>query len=276
MAVYRAEYAQVVHRFFTLAYISCEKFVRPMPTSLVHPEMVYPGKKYEVYCLKAAEPGTEIQYELVSDFKMDGLQPRIDLRPGMEVRKYPEDEVDADPRFNKYPPHEEFVEGPDWVPGQIPPQIRSPEYGGNSSDTSSDTQASRIKESLHAKLLARKEQEKWYKKIVENPVLYIEERTNQILPEEHQPEVQSMRFFGAGAERAAIDILAIIDWAEEYVAISNHPVPDIPSFLRRPFVMGKAVIHPIPEDPTESLLKEKCIRTKAQKAWTYLCALLQF
>ena len=85
-----------------------------------------------------------------------------------------------------------------------------------------------------------------------------------------------MRFFGAGAERAAIDILAIIDWAEEYVAISNHPVPDIPSFLRRPFVMGKAVIHPIPEDPTEALLKEKCVRTKAQKAWTYFCALLQF
>ena len=106
--------------------------------------------------------------------------------------------------------------------------------------------------------------------------MYIEECTNKILPEEHQPEIQAMRFFGPGAERAAIDILAIIDWATEYVAISNHPVPDIPSFLRRPFVIGKAVIHPIPEDPMESLLKEKCIRTKAQKAWTYLCALLQF
>ena len=141
MVVYRAEYAQVVHRFFTLAYIGCEKFVRPMPTSLVHPEMVYPGEKYEAYCLRAAEPGTEVQYEPVSDFKMDGLQPRIDLRPGVEIPKYPEDEVDADPRFNEYPPHEEFVEGPDWVPGQIPPKIRSPEYGGNSSDTSSDTQA---------------------------------------------------------------------------------------------------------------------------------------
>ena len=62
MVVYRAEYAQVVHRFFTLAYIGCEKFVRPMPTSLVHPEMVYPGEKYEAYCLRAAEPGTEVQY----------------------------------------------------------------------------------------------------------------------------------------------------------------------------------------------------------------------
>ena len=85
-----------------------------------------------------------------------------------------------------------------------------------------------------------------------------------------------MRFFGTGAERAAIDILAIIDWAEEYVKVSNHPVPDIPLFLRTPFLMGKPVIHPILEDPTESLLKEKCVRTKAQKAWTYLCALLQF
>ena len=144
MAVYREEYAQVMHRFYTLARISCEKFVRPMPTSLVHPEMVYPGKRYEAYCLKTAEPGTEMQYEPVSDFRMDGLQPRIDLRPGTNIPKYREDEVDADPHFNEYPPHEEFVEGADWTPGEIPPKIRSPEYGGNSSDASSDTQASRI------------------------------------------------------------------------------------------------------------------------------------
>ena len=79
-----------------------------------------------------------------------------------------------------------------------------------------------------------------------------------------------MRFFGPGAERAAIDILAIIDWAEEYVKLlATIRVLDIPSFLRRPFVMGKAVVHPIPEDPTEALLREKCVRTKAQKAWTY-------
>ena len=44
--VYRVEYAQIVHRFSTLVRIDCEKFARPMPTSLVRPEMVYPGKKY--------------------------------------------------------------------------------------------------------------------------------------------------------------------------------------------------------------------------------------
>ena len=32
------------------------------------------------------------------------------------------------------------MEGPDWVPGQIPPKIRSSEYGGGSSDASVDTQ----------------------------------------------------------------------------------------------------------------------------------------
>ena len=144
MAVYREEYAQVTHHFYTLAHISCEKFVRLMPTSLVHPEMVYPGKRYEAYCLKAAEPGTEMQYEPVSDFHMDGLQPRIDLRPGTNIPKDREDEVDADPRFNEYPPHEEFVEGADWTLDEIPPKIRLPEYGSNSSDGSSNTQASRI------------------------------------------------------------------------------------------------------------------------------------
>ena len=144
------------------------------------------------------------------------------------------------------------------------------------SSSRSSSHKSKKDESLGAKLLARKEQEKWVKKIVENPALYIEDRSNKILPEEHQPEIQAMRFFGPGAERATIDILAIIDWAKEYIKVSNHPVPDIPLFLRTPFVMGRAIIHPIPEDPMESLLKEKCVCTKAQKAWTYLCALLQF
>ena len=51
--------------------------------------------------------------------------------------------MDADPRFNEYPPYEEFMEGPDWTPSRIPPKICSPEYSGNTSDTSIDTQAAR-------------------------------------------------------------------------------------------------------------------------------------
>ena len=58
--------------------------------------------------------------------------------------------------------------------------------------------------------------------------------------------------------------------------ISRSPVPEIPGFLRRPFIKGKLVKHPIPDDPAESIHKEKCVQTKVQKAWTYLCALLQF
>ena len=560
--VYRAEYTQIIHRFPTLTRIDCEKFVRPMPTSLVHPEMVYPSKKYEAYCLKAPESGPVVQSEPVSDYKMDGLQPRIDLRPGTEIPVYPEDEVDANPCFNESPPYEEFMEGLEWTPGRIPPKIRSLEYSGNTSDTSIDTQAtctiqavsvtadpepggavastsagqdtrrveltplpgltqqfaiqveqeiqkqiqersrqlvqdvlqrsangmmpptpseavraslsqcfqkalatpqtepvpppeqlrrqtkgesaqysladpfvginppppevlkeshsdhpargrvatrlerpleekkrrsssrlrgeaepkcgrssgakpswdiskvggqqsdkarsqptseseapaptSKLKfivksvrinlpkpedleglgpaaqsryddsakddwpwrdgsrhrsghsdwrsgrhdrrsgqshnqrsskhkgESLGTKLMARKEREKWYKIIVDNPMLYLEECQHQILSEEHQPEIHSLRFFGSGAEGAAIEVLALIDWAAEYVEISRSPVPEIPGFLRRPFIKGKLVKHPIPDDPAESIHKEKCVRTKAQKAWTYLCALLQF
>ena len=131
-------------------------------------------------------------------------------------------------------------------------------------------------ESLGAKLIACKEYEKWCKKIVDNPMLYLEERQHQILPEEHRPEIHSLRFFGPRAERAAIEVLAIIDWVAEFVKISRSPVPEIPGFLRRPFIKGKLVKHPIPDDPAESIHNEKCVRTKAQKAWTYLCALLQF
>ena len=85
-----------------------------------------------------------------------------------------------------------------------------------------------------------------------------------------------MRFFGSGVEGATIEVLALIDWAAEYVEISHSPVPAIPGFLRRPCIKGKMVKHPIPDDPAESIHKEKCVRTKAQKVWTYLCALLQF
>ena len=105
--------------------------------------MIYPGKKYEAYCLKATESGPVVQYEPISDYQMDGLQPRIDLRLGTEIPVYPEDEVDADAHFNEYLPYEEFVEGPDWTPDRIPPKIWSPEYSGNTSDTSIDTQVAR-------------------------------------------------------------------------------------------------------------------------------------
>ena len=134
-AVYQVEYAQIVHHFSTLTRIDSEKFVRPLPTSLVHLEMVFPSKKYEAYCLKALESRLVVQYEPTSDYMMDGLQPRVDLRPGTEIPVYPEDDVDADPRFNEYPLNEEFMEGPEWTPGQISLKIRSPEYSGNTSDT---------------------------------------------------------------------------------------------------------------------------------------------
>ena len=129
---------------------------------------------------------------------------------------------------------------------------------------------------MGAKLMARKEWEKKCKRIVDNPMLYLEEHQHQILPEEHQPEIHSLWFFRPGVETADIEVLALIDWAAEYVEISCSPVLEIPGFLRRPFVQGKTVKHPIPDDLAESIHREKCVRTKAQKAWTYLCALLQF
>ena len=117
---------------------------------------------------------------------------------------------------------------------------------------------------------------KKYKKIVDNPMLYLKERQHEILPEEHQLEIHSLRSFGSGVEGAVIEVLALIDWAAEYVEISHSPVLEIPGFLRRPFIKGKLVKHPIPDDLAESIHKEKCVQTKAQKAWTYLCTLLQF
>ena len=56
--------------------------------------------------------------------------------------------MDANPSFNEYLAQEEFVEGPDWVPGQIPPKICSPEYVGSSSDASSDTQVAHAIEAV--------------------------------------------------------------------------------------------------------------------------------
>ena len=108
---------------------------------------------------------------------------------------------------------------------------------------------------MGTKLMACKEREKKYKKIVDNPMLYLEERQHQILLEEHQPEIHSLWFFGSGAEGAAIEVLALIDWAAEYVEISHSPVLEIPGFLRRPFIKGKLVKHLIPDDPAKSIHK---------------------
>ena len=61
--------------------------------------------------MKVSESRPVAQYEQVSSYEMDRLRPRIDLRPRVEVPVYPQDDVDADPRFNEYPAWEEFVEG---------------------------------------------------------------------------------------------------------------------------------------------------------------------
>ena len=71
--------------------------------------------------------------------------------------------------------------------------------------------------------MAHKEHDKHYKKVVENLMLYLEERYHQIDPVEHQLEVHSMRFFRAGAESAVIEVLALIDWAAEFLELSHSP-----------------------------------------------------
>ena len=153
---------------------------------------------------------------------------------------------------------------------------RSGRHDRNSGQSPNQKTARQKDESLAAKLMARKEQEKCYKKVVENLMLYLEERFHQIDPAEHQLEVHSMRFFRAGAESATIEVLAIIDWATEFLELSHSPIPEIPAFLQRLFVVGKKVQFPIPEDPGDAIHKEKCVCTEAQKAWVYLCVLLQF
>ena len=153
---------------------------------------------------------------------------------------------------------------------------RSGRHDRNSGQSPNQKSARQKDESLAAKLMAHKEHNKRYKKVVENPMLYLEECYHQIAPAEHQLEVHSMRFFGAAAESATIEVLTLIDWAIEFLELSRSPIPEIPAFLRRPFIVGKKVQFPIPEDPGDVIHKEKCVHTKAQKAWVYLYALLQF
>ena len=81
---------------------------------------------------------------------------------------------------------------------------RSGKHDRNSGQSPNQKSAQQKDKSLAAKLIAHKEYDKRYKKVVENPMLYLEEHYHQIDPAEHQLEVHSMRFFGAGAESAAI------------------------------------------------------------------------
>ena len=138
--VYLDEYAQVVNRFSTLSRVNDKRWVRPVPLSLANPEIIYPGKMYEAYRLRKPDDGHPLELEPTSTLTMDGLRPRIDVRPEVKIPEPPRDRVDGDPRANTYP---EFVEGDDWTPGRIPPQVRSPEYRADAArDLSSDTEAS--------------------------------------------------------------------------------------------------------------------------------------
>ena len=109
-----------------------------------------------------------------------------------------------------------------------------------------------------------------------HPCKYLEECYHQINPEFYRAEVHAMRYFGPMAEEATIEVLTLIDWATEYVRLSNSPVPDILGFLQSPFVAGGAPArNPLPTDPGLSFRQDLDVCTKAQLTWTYLCALLQ-
>ena len=115
--------------------------------------------------------------------------------------------------------------------------------------------------------MTRKEHNKHYKKVVENPMLYLEERYHQIDPAEHQLEVHSMRFFGAGAESAAIEVLALIDWATEFLELSRSPVPEIPAFLRRLFVVGKRANFPSRKTPEMRSTRKNVSAPRPKRHW---------
>ena len=126
------------------------------------------------------------------------------------------------------------------------------------------------------KSATQKEYEERYDKIVTHPRKYLEERYPQINPEFYRAEVHAMRYFGPTAEEATIQVLTLIDWAAEYMKLSNSPVPDILAFLQSPFVAGgTAARNPMPTDPAVNFRRDIDIRTKSHLTWLYLCALLQ-
>ena len=71
----------------------------------------------------------------------------------------------------------------------------SGKHDRRTSQSPNPTSSKHKEESMGTKLMAHKEHEKKYKKIVDNPMLYLEECQHQILPEEHQPEIHSLQFF---------------------------------------------------------------------------------
>ena len=126
------------------------------------------------------------------------------------------------------------------------------------------------------KSATQKEYEERYDKIVTHPRKYLEECYPQINPEFYRAEVHTMRYCGPTAEEATIQVFTLIDWAAEYMKLSNSPVPDIPAFLQSPFVAGgTAARTPMPTDPAVNFRRDIDIRTKSHLTWLYLCALLQ-
>ena len=106
---------------------------------------------------------------------------------------------------------------------------------------------------------------------------WVASRANRLDPEGYVEETKSLKFFGHHKVLYGLEMVAIIDWAREYLDLGMvHPLPILPQYLFSSFVASRQTANgPMTKDesiysPTDD------IRERFKRGWVLTAAVLQF
>ena len=106
---------------------------------------------------------------------------------------------------------------------------------------------------------------------------WVANRANRLDPEGYIEETKSLKFFGHHQVLYGLEMVAIIDWAREYLDLGMvHPLPILPLYLFSSFVASRQTANsPMTKDksiysPTDD------IRERFKRGWILTAAVLQF
>ena len=106
---------------------------------------------------------------------------------------------------------------------------------------------------------------------------WVTARANRLDPEGYIEETRSLKFFGHHQVLYGLKMVAIIDWAREYLDLGMvHPLPILPPYLFSSFVTSRQTANsPMTKDESIFSLTDD-IRERFKRGWVLTAAVLQF
>ena len=106
---------------------------------------------------------------------------------------------------------------------------------------------------------------------------WIARRGDGLDPKGYAEETNSLRFFGHHKVLYGLEMVAIIDWAREYLDLGMvHPLPTLPQFLFSSFVASRQTTNGAMTRDESIYSPADDIRERFRRAWVLTAAVLQF